>query len=194
MSTTIANQASVRAPANLIARIAGVFYVLNTVTSMYSYFGPRNRLSFDVGLVATATYIVVTVLFYVLFKPANRGLSLLAALISMAGSTMGVLNSLHVTFFRPNILIFFGFYCLLIGYLIARSTFLPRILGVLMAFGGVGYLTYLWPPLAKALYPYNVVPGALGEWTLTVWLLVKGVNEQRWQEQARTAAQTAGRG
>ena len=184
MSTTIANQASVRMPANLIARIAGVFYVLNTVTSMYSHFGHRNRLSFDVGLVATATYIVVTVLFYVLFTPVNRGLSLLAALISVAGSTMGVLNSLHVTSFRPNILIFFGFYCLLIGYLIARSTFLPRILGLLMAFAGVGYLTYLWPPLANALYPYNVIPGALGEWTLTVWLLVKGVNEQRWQEQA----------
>jgi hypothetical protein len=53
-----------------------------------------------------------------------------------------------------------------------------------MAFAGVGYLTNLWPPLANALYPYNVIPGALGEWTLTVWLLVKGVNEQRWQEQA----------
>jgi hypothetical protein len=41
-------------PANLIARIAGVFYVLNTVTSMYSYFGPRNRLAFYSGTVAGA--------------------------------------------------------------------------------------------------------------------------------------------
>ena len=47
--------------------------------------------------------------------------------------------------------VFFGVYCLLIGYLIFRSTFLPRILGVLMAFAGLGWLTFLSPPLANYL-------------------------------------------
>jgi len=53
-------------------------------------------------------------------------------------------------------LVFFGFYDLLIGYLIFRSAFLPRILGVLMAFAGLGWLTFLSPPLASHLSPYNL--------------------------------------
>jgi hypothetical protein len=89
--------------------------------------------------------------------------------------------------------VFFGFHCLLIGYLILRSTFLPRLIGALMMFAGVGWLTCLLPPLAESLAPYNVIPGSLGEISLTVWLLVKGVNVQRWNEQAsrRVAMWTA---
>jgi hypothetical protein len=135
-------------------------------------------------MVAAAAYVTITILFYFLFKPVNRKLSLLAALISMAGSTVGVLSMLQRMPFKIDILDFFAFYCLLIGYLIWRSTFLPQFLGVLMALAGTGYLAYLWPPMAKALYPYDILPGLIGETTLTVWLLVKGVNEQRWQEQA----------
>ena len=79
--------------------------------------------------------------------------------------------------------VFFGFYCLLIGYLIFRSTFLPRILGVLMAIAGLGWLTFLSPPLAHYLSPYILAPG-LGEGSLTLWLLVMGVNAARWEEKA----------
>ena len=85
-------------------------------------------------------------------------------------------------------IVFFGFYCLLIGYLIFRSTFLPRILGALMAFGGLGWLTFLVPPLASALFPYILAPGILGEGCLTVWLLAMSVNDQRWKDQAGAAA------
>ena len=60
-------------------------------------------------------------------------------------------------------LVFFGFYDLLIGYLIFRSTFLPRILGGLMAFAGLGWLIFLSPPLASYLSPYNLVLGFLAE-------------------------------
>jgi uncharacterized protein DUF4386 len=81
-------------------------------------------------------------------------------------------------------LVFFGFYCALIGYLIFRSTFLPRIIGALMAFAGLGYLTFLSPPLAEYLSPYNLAPAAFGEGSLMLWLLVMGVNTQRWKEQA----------
>ena len=84
-------------------------------------------------------------------------------------------------------LVFFGFYCLLIGYLIFTSTFLPRILGVLMSFAGLGWLTFLWPPLASHLSPYILAPGVLGEGSLTLWLLVRGVNAERWKEQASGA-------
>jgi hypothetical protein len=64
---------------------------------------------------------------------------------------------------------------------------LPRILGALMAFAGLGWLTFLSPSLANHLSPYIFAPGMLGEGALTLWLLVKGVNAQRWQEQASAA-------
>jgi hypothetical protein len=89
-------------------------------------------------------------------------------------------------------LVFFGFYCILIGYLIFRSTFLPKILGVLMAIAGLGYLinsfaTFLSPAFAIHLIPYVLAPGLLGEGSLTVWLLAVGVNVQRWKEQESAA-------
>ena len=83
--------------------------------------------------------------------------------------------------------VFFGVYCLLIGYLIFRSTFLPRLLGVLMALAGLGWLTFLSPPLANRLSPYNLVLGFLAELALMLWLLARGVNVQRWKEQASAA-------
>jgi hypothetical protein len=89
-----------------------------------------------------------------------------------------------------NPLICFGVYCLLIGYLIFRSNFLPRVLGVLMAFGGLVWLTFVSPDLADYLSPYNLAPGILGEGALTVWLLAKGVDAQRWLEQADAAGQS----
>ena len=80
--------------------------------------------------------------------------------------------------------VFFGVYCLLIGYLIFKSAFLPRSLGVLMAFAGLGWLTFLSPPFANHLSPYNLVLGFLAELSLMLWLFVRGVNVQRWKEQA----------
>jgi hypothetical protein len=84
-------------------------------------------------------------------------------------------------------LVLFGFYDLLIGYLIVRSAFLPRILGVPMALAGLGWLAFLSPPLANHLTPYVLVLGFLAELALCLWLLVMGVNLQRWQEQAGAA-------
>lgn len=79
----------------------------------------------------------------------------------------------------------FAFYCLLIGYLVLKSAFLPRILGGLMVIAGLAWLTFLSPPLATSLSPYILAPGILGEGSLTVWLLVAGVNVPGWQAQAR---------
>jgi len=114
---------------------------------------------------------------------------LLAAFFSLVGCAIGPLSLIHLAPSHINPLVFFGFYRLLIGYLIFRSTFLPRILGVLMAIAGLGWLTFLSPPLANHLSPYNLAPGILGEGLLTLWLLAIGVNEQRWKEQASAAAE-----
>jgi len=86
-------------------------------------------------------------------------------------------------------LVFFGFYALLTGYLIIKSTSLPRILGALSVVGGLGWLSFLYLPLGYRLFPYIAVIGLLGAAALIVWLLVFGVNEQRWKEQARAAGE-----
>ena len=162
------------------ARIAGVFYLLNILTGALALI-VNGKLAFAAILIAALCYFVVTLLFYGIFKPVNRNLSLLAAFFSFAGCTISALGPLHLSL--PNPLIFFGVYCLLISYLIFRSTFLPRMLGALMAFGGLGWLTFLSPPLANYLSPYNLAPGILGELSLTLWLLVRSVNVPGWREQ-----------
>ncbi len=83
-------------------------------------------------------------------------------------------------------LVFFAMYDLLIGYLILRSTFLPRFLGALMVFAGLGWLTFLYEPLADHLSPYIQVLGIIAEVLLMLWLLVMSVNAERWREQAAT--------
>jgi hypothetical protein len=169
----------------LRARIAGVFYLLTILTGAFAVVSVSGRLA--ANLIATACYVGVTLLFYDMFKPVNRSISSLAASFGFVGCASGALSSFHLAPAHINPLVFFGFYCLLIGYLIFRSTFLPRILGVLMAFGGLGWLTFVSPPLANYLSPYNMAPGILGEGSLTLWLLVMGINVQRWKEQASTA-------
>lgn len=82
-------------------------------------------------------------------------------------------------------LVFFGFYCLTTGYLIFRSTFLPRILGVLLAIEGVGYLInsftlFLAPGVQARIFPYFMVTG-IAEVAFCLWLMVMGVNLPRWQ-------------
>jgi hypothetical protein len=168
------------------ARIAGVFYLLNFVTGAFAAFAVGKSAVYGdaANLLATAFYIVVTILFYFLFKPVQRSLSVLAALFSLAGCALSVLRTLNLSAVPINPLVCFGIYCLLIGYLIFKSTFLPRFLGVLMALGGLGWLTFLWPGLARSLSPWNLAPGMLGEGLLTLWLLAMGVNSQRWKEQA----------
>jgi len=186
MTTT--TDRSLGASPQMRARIAGVFYLLTFVAGGLALRGRSLGPYFYVAnLIATTAYVGVTLLFYGLFKPVNRGLSLLAALFSLAGLVVGTLGLLRLASFPINNLVFFGFYCLLIGYLIFESTFLPRTLGVLMAIGGLGWLTFLSPSLAKVLTPYNMLPGIIGEGALTLWLLVFGVNVQRWIDRSHAA-------
>jgi hypothetical protein len=89
-------------------------------------------------------------------------------------------------------IVLFGIYDILIGYLIVRSTFMPRLFGVWWAIAGVVYLIYsfttiLAPDFAAHLTPWIVIPG-LADLVIPVWLLVFGVNERRWKEQAGAAA------
>jgi hypothetical protein len=222
------------------ARITGVVYLLYFLTAVLGMFFHKGlvvhgdaaatasnilahqslfRLGLATGLISTACYVGLTALFYELFRPVSRGLSLLAAFFSLLGCailafaslfqlgplvvlgssqylrafTVEQLRALALLFFDlhgegVNIcFVFFGVYCLLLGYLIIRSAFLPRILGVPMAFAGLGWLIFLSPPLANYLSSYILVLGFLAELALMLWLLVMGVNVQRWKEQASAA-------
>jgi len=167
------------------ARMAGALNFFSLLTAGFTEIFVRGRLNFVGGYIAISSMVVVTLLLYGIFKPVNRGLSLLAAFFSLVGLAFEVLR------LQPHgvniAIVIHGFYCLPIGYLIFRSTFLPRILGALMVFAGLGWLTFLSPPLVNYLSPYNLASALLAELSLMLWLLVMGVNVQRWKEQASAA-------
>jgi Domain of unknown function (DUF4386) len=225
------------------SRMAGVFQLLEAITATFGQVIVLDKLVVSGNAAATAAnilgherliwlgfassligvlfHIAWALLMYVLLKPVNRTLSLLAAFVILVGCAIQAFTSLFylapllilqggdsLSAFAPeqlqalallflklnayafNIdLVFFGLWCVLTGYLILRSTFLPRILGVLLAISGLGFMTYLYPPLAYYLFmPYIAGASALGEIPLELWLIVMGVNAQRWREQASAAS------
>lgn len=85
-------------------------------------------------------------------------------------------------------LIFFGFACLVRGYLIFKSGYLPRTLGVLILIAGLCYLTnsfalLLAPAFAASIFPVILAPAFIGELALCLWLIIKGVNTEQWKRQ-----------
>jgi len=129
---------------------------------------------------------------------AANALNLVAALFPLG-------NAAYLTAFRPEqlyamatlsirsfehgfglALIFFGCECLVLGYLIAKSGFLPKAVGFLMGIAGLSYLInsfalILEPRIADQLFPAILVPAFIGEASLCLWLLVKGVHVEKWR-------------
>ena len=89
-------------------------------------------------------------------------------------------------------LIFYACYNLSGGYLIFKSKFLPKSIGIFLIIGGLCYLTYsfaafLVPKFADSLVPYIQIPSGLAELTFCLWLLIAGVNLKKWKEQEHIA-------
>ncbi len=171
--------------------LLGVVFHLAWAFLMYDLLKPVNRrvslFAVFVILVACAMQALTSLLYLAPLLVLTGGSSLSAF-------TAEQLQALALVFLKLNgyafdiYLVFFGFWCVLTGFLIFRSTFLPRVLGVLLAISGLGWATYLLPPLAYYLFlPYIAGASALGEIPLLLWLLVVGVNVQRWNEQASAA-------
>lgn len=86
-------------------------------------------------------------------------------------------------------LIFFGCFCLVIGYLIFRSGFLPKAIGILMQIAGLCYLTNSFalivaPDFANRIFPAILLPAFVGEASFCLWLIAKGVNVEKWEVKA----------
>jgi hypothetical protein len=171
------------------ARMTGLLYLLYFLTAILGQLMVSRGLAVSgnaMNILSTLFYVVVTLLFYGLFKPVSNILSLLAALVSLAGCVFMSLGLIPIN--SPiSPLLFFGPFCLLIGYLILKSSFLPRVLGVLMVLAGLGWLAYLIPAVPHFLSLAIMVLGFLAELSLCLWLLVMGVNVERWKQQASTA-------
>lgn len=90
-------------------------------------------------------------------------------------------------------LLFSGCFFLVAGYLIFRSGYLPRFIGVLYQIAGLGYVTHtfvmvLAPGLSGRVFLAAVAPVLLGELSLSLWLLVKGVDVEGWNRRQMRGA------
>jgi len=164
------------------ARIAGVLYFLSTLTAVLGETVFRGSLNYAAGYIAIAGMAVVTLLLYSIISPVNKALALLAASSNFAALALDIFrwHPLDVNVSMG----LHGVYCLLAGYLIFRSTFLHRILGMLLMVAGLEWLTYFSPSLAHSLSPYIEISGIVIEASVFLWLLITGVNVPRWKAQA----------
>ena len=170
MSTVAMTNRITAAVPRFEARMAGVLFVLSVMTAAIIEIFVHGRLNLTGGLIAVSGMVAVTLFFSDLLSPLSRSLSFVAAFFNLAGLAFEALR------FQPqgvNIAVVFdGFYCILVGYLVFRSASVPRFLGVLMAVGGLGWLTLLSSTLANYLSPYNLAFGILGEGLVCLWILV----------------------
>jgi uncharacterized protein DUF4386 len=229
----------VEASPRVVSRIGGVLYLIIIVLGLFNEAYVRNRIIVSGDAAATAANIrsfeslwrfgiaaeffmlicaiSLTLIFFVLLRPVNRDLALLAVffnLVSVAveasvqlyllGALFPLGQAEYLKAFKPEqlyamaslsvkshgygfgvALIFFGCVCLLLGYLIFKSGYLPKTVGVLMQLAGLSYLIdsfalILSPSFANRIFPVILIPAFIGELSLCLWLLVKGVNVEKW--------------
>jgi hypothetical protein len=180
------------------ADLAGIMLFVAAVFCLYELLKPAGR--------SLALLMMCFCLLGSGIQALNSLQDLTALIFLKAGNTLAALTTaqsqaLAFVFIRMHsftynlALAFFGVCGILIAALVLRSTFLPRATGIMMVVAGLGYLTFsfsllLAPAFAARVYPF--VPmgtAAIGEGSLMLWLLVKGVDAQRWEEQAAAAGQ-----
>lgn len=170
--------------------LIGVAFHIAWALLMYELLRPVNRslslFAAFVILVGCAIQALTSLLYLAPLLVLQSGNSLSAFTPDQLQALAFMFTKLN-TYAFDIYLVFFGFWCILIGYLIFKSTFLPRVLGVLLTISGLGWVTYLSPPLAHNVYPFIATASAIGEIPLELWLIVMGVNVQRWKEQASAA-------
>ena len=170
------------------ARLTGILYLLNLLTGIAAMVLLGRHLQGAgnaANLVASVLYTAVTLLLGHLLLPVNPWISSVAAVFSLLGCWLPFLHAMPagITNFA-----FFGVYCLLIGYLILRSRYMPNVVGVGMICAGLAWLTTLTPRLNHALGPVPMIVGLLGEGTLIAYLLLYGLDARQWEGRTRAQA------
>src|SRR5437870_11314008 len=184
---------------------------------------PLSRVQIAGELILLVCAVALALILYVLLRPVNKSLALLAVFFNIVEFPIEAVSKLclfaalflsgnadYLKAFEPHQLhalvtlslklhdygfgidlIFFGFACLVYGYLLFRSGYFPRTLGVLMAIAGLSYLANSFTLILAPAYAGTILPilvlALIGELSLCVWLMVKGVNVQRCKEQAGAA-------
>jgi hypothetical protein len=173
-----------------LVSVAGVAFHLAWALLMYQLMRVVNR---TVASVAAFVVIICCALQAVTALLYLAPLLVLQGGASLSGFSTEQAQALASAFLKVNgaafdlDLVFFGLWCILTGYLIWKSTFLPRLLGALLVVDGVGWTLFAWPPLATFLFPVIAVASGLAEIPLQAWLIFVGVNSERWYERAREA-------
>ena len=233
-------------PTNLLARSAGVSYLILAVTGGFSELYVRSsvrvpgdaaatvaniaqnailfRIGFGADLVAFVAFLTVGLLMYFILKPVDERIALTMLMLNVVSIPIQSLNMLNqlrallvatdraytagltaetnhalvlllVDLQRHGYLIaqiFFGLYLLPLGYLVYRSGFFPRVLGVLLMIGCFSLLAevlaiYLSPGFESSLASYLAIPSGLGELLFILWLLIMGAG-RRGARQSRVSA------
>ena len=229
----------------LLARFAGVFFLLTIVGGIAAQAGISERLivfgdaartannilsnrglfqvGFTVYLIEMACQVATAALLFRILRPVSGTLALLMLLMEMTGiviktfarvffitplwmldggtamSGMDItqLQTLSLILLKVNdygaatAIAFFGFSTILTGYLVFRSTYLPSWLGVLGMIAGLGWLTFIYPPLGYRVFMYAALFGLLAAAAKIFWLIVYGVDEEKFRAVETSAAPTA---
>ena len=237
------SDSAVETSPQIYARVGGWLYLIVIVAGIFAEFFVRSklivsgdatatahnimaseslwRLGFAGDLIGSALYVAITLILYVLLRPVDRNLSLLAAFFSLVGCAIGgaislghlapvfllagadylkafdlqqlqalALLSLKLHGYGEDVaIVFFGLYCILLGYLIFRSGYFPKFLGILLPIGGFCYLInsfadFVSPAFSAMIPVYILLPPAVAEFSLCLWLIVMGVNVSKWEEKA----------
>ena len=104
MSAVVMTERTTETSPQSKARIAGVFYLLTFVAGVLALVSVSSRLA--ANLIATASYVAVTLLFYDIFKPVNKRISLLAAFFGLVGCAWSALTLFHLAPLDINSLVF----------------------------------------------------------------------------------------
>ena len=164
------------------ARIAGGLYFLTMLSSAFLERLMPGKTNLIPGLIEIVGISAVTLVLYLVFRPVSRSLSLLAAAFNFVGITLETIKfASHGTDIG---MVFHGVFCILIGILIFRSTWMPLILGASIALAGLAWFTFFAPAFAASLSPWNLACGLAGEASTFLWLLLFGVNDREWKQQA----------
>ncbi|MEM1123741.1 MAG: DUF4386 domain-containing protein [Bacteroidota bacterium] len=181
----------------------------STTANNFSTMASKYRIGFVSGLLMETIFVFYACLLYYLLRPVHKDLAKLMLVLALLPAPIFFINQLNhfAAFLAANqdmaqmmfylklhkhggfiISIFFGLWLFPLGLLVYQSTFLPKILGILLMIGCFGYLIsfvqgFLWPDYQATLWTNPVlVVTHIAEILLMLWLLILGINQEKYNQ------------